>query len=145
MVQSRYPLPGVALWCAPGRQATNPRHFLKNMSWKKSKFASSLMSLFGESAPDMSAESRIKDIRQAMLDALVGLAESHQQARVWARVLYAPDIQALWYLRSDVMTLLAGPLGESVAKTRLSTITPMFNGLLPAAQKSRPTHLRTGS
>lgn len=112
------------------------------MSWKKSRFASSLMSLFGESAPDLSSESRIKEIRQAMLDSFAGLGESDEIARVWGRVLYAPDIQALWYLRSDVMTLLAGLRGESVAGARITTISAMFNGLLPSAQKSRPTRFR---
>lgn len=100
------------------------------------------MSLFGEPVPDPHPESRIKDIRQAMLDCLAGLNQSHQLARVWARVLYAPDIQALWYLRSDMMTLLAHLMGESVAHARLATITLMFSGLLPAAQMARPSRLR---
>lgn len=111
------------------------------MSWKKSKFASSLMSLFGEPAPDLNPESRIRDIRAAMLDCLAGLGESHELARVWARVLYAGDIQALWYLRAEVMTLLAGRCGESAAHSQLSCITHMFDGLLPSAQKSRPNRL----
>ena len=46
------------------------------MSWKRSRFASSLMSLWGEAAPVPSAESRIKLIRQAMLDSLADLGES---------------------------------------------------------------------
>jgi hypothetical protein len=112
------------------------------MSWKKSKFASSLMSLFGEPVRDSNPESRIKDIRQAMLDSLAGLSQSHQMARVWARVLYAPDIQALWYLRTDMMTLLARLLGESTAHARLASITLMFTGLLPAAQMARPSRFR---
>jgi hypothetical protein len=112
------------------------------MSWKKSKFASSLMSLFGESAPDLNPEGRIKDIRQAMLDCLAGLGDSHELARVWGRVLYAADIQSLWYLRAEVMNLLAGLLGETAAHSHLSSITNMFNGLLPAAQKPRPNRLR---
>lgn len=101
------------------------------------------MSLFGESAPDLNPESRVKDIRQAMLDCLAGLDESHHLARVWARVLYAPDIQALWYLRSEVMTLLARLLGEAAAHSQLSTITTMFQGLLPSAQQPRPNRLRS--
>lgn len=111
------------------------------MSWKKSKFASSLMSFFGEPVPDLNPESRMKDIRQAMLDCLAGLSESHDLARVWARVLYAGDIQALWYLRAEVMTLLAGRRGEFSAHSQLARITPMFDGLLPSAQKSRPNRL----
>jgi hypothetical protein len=39
------------------------------------------------------------------------------------------------------MILLAGLLGESAAKAQLVTITDMFSGLLPAAQKSRPNRL----
>lgn len=100
------------------------------------------MSLFGESAPDLNCESRIKNIRQAMLDCLAGLSESHETTRVWARVLYAADIQALWYLRSEVMTLLAGLLGEAVAHSQVANITNMFNGMMPAAQKPRPSRLR---
>lgn len=99
------------------------------------------MSLFGETAPDLKTESKVKGIRQAMLDCCAGLGESEDIARVWGRVLYAPDIQALWYLRSDVMTLLASRVGESVAREHVQAITEMFKGLLPSAQKSRPTRL----
>lgn len=112
------------------------------MRWKRSKFVSSLLSLFGEPAPDLSPALGMQEIRQAMLDCLAGLDESHQTARVWARVLYAVDLQALWYLRADVMTLLAGLLGETAAHARVATITHMFIGLLPAAQRSRPNRLR---
>lgn len=99
------------------------------------------MSLFGEPSKDVVPESRIKDIRQAMLDSIVGLSDSHQFSQVWARVLYAPDIQALWYLRSDLMTLLSGLLGERTAGARLATISRLFEGQLPSAQKSRPNSL----
>jgi hypothetical protein len=111
------------------------------MRQKISKFTSSMMGLLSDAAANLSAESRINEIRQAMMDSLTGVGESHQVTKLCGRVLYAPDIQALWYLRGDVMTLLAGPLGESVAKDRLLTITKMFNGLLPSGQKSRHSHL----
>lgn len=112
------------------------------MSWIGSKFTSSLMSLLGESVPDRSPEARIKVIRQAMMDCLNGLSERHSVARVWARILYAPDAQSLWYLRGDLMTLLAEVRGESAAKAHIASITTLFEGLLPAAQKSRPSRLR---
>lgn len=99
------------------------------------------MGLFGDAAANQSAESRINEIRQAMLDCLAGVGDSHQVTKLCGRVLYAQDIQSLWYLRADVMMLLAGPLGETAAKDRVSTITKMFNGLLPSGQKSRPSHL----
>ena len=115
------------------------RHlYLYLMSWKTSKFVSSLMGLFVEPAQPVSAERRIGEVRQAMLDCLVGIEESHRVTRLWARVLYAPDVQALWYLRADLMTLVAESRGESEAQEQLSTISAKFKGLLPSAQKARP-------
>jgi hypothetical protein len=112
------------------------------MSWKKSKFASSLMSLFGDnSATHPSPEHRVQEIRQAMLDCIGQVDEGHDQARVLTQVLYAPDIQSLWYIRPDVMTLVASLRGEAEAQARLASISDMFLGLLPAAQKTRPNRL----
>ena len=101
----------------------------------------SLMGLLSESTPEVSAKSRVAAIRQAMLDQLADLAPSHALSKMRTRIPYAPDIQALWYLRADMMTLLAESLGESVATQRMATITTLFDGLLPAAQKSRPNRL----
>jgi len=99
------------------------------------------MSLFGEVSPAKGPAVSLKEIRQAMLDCLTGLPEGDLLARVWIRVLYAPDLQALWYLRSDVMTLMSTRLGESLARERMTPVTSMFRGLLPAAQTSRSSHL----
>jgi len=111
------------------------------MSWKRSKIASSLMSLFGDSAPAPVPHGRLQDIRQAMLDCLRLLNDSERTSHTLTRVMRAPDLQALWYLRADVMTLLASLVGESQASARLRPITNMFVGLLPAAQKARPSRL----
>lgn len=113
------------------------------MTGKFSKFTTSLMSLLSESPSKPDAKSRIGDIRQAMLDSLDGVAASHQLTKVSARILYAPDVQSLWYLRGDVMTLLSETLGESAASARIVTISALFVGLLPAAQKSRPNRLHS--
>ena len=122
-------------------EAPRKLEVLITMSWKKSKFASSLMSIFGDSTPDVSRQSRLSGIRQAMLDCLAGVEESPDREHVWSRVLYASDVQSLWYLRGDVMSLLAGLIGESAAMVQISAITHMFKGLLPSAQKSRPNRL----
>lgn len=111
------------------------------MSWKRSKIASSLMSLFVESAPEPAPNGCIQDIRQAMLDCLSSLDANGQTSLIFARVRRAPDLQALWYLRADVMVLLASVVGESRARTQLQPITHMFVGLLPAAQRARPSRL----
>jgi hypothetical protein len=107
------------------------------MSWKRSKFATSFLSLFIESEPAQPSPTRVQEVRQAMLNCFQGIPPGPDQARIWGRVLYAPDIQALWYLRSDMMTFLAHPLGETEARSRLAIVTALFAGLLPAAQKAR--------
>ena len=101
----------------------------------------SLMGLLSDPTPEVSAKDRIAAIRQAMLDQLADLPSSHALSKMRTRIPYSPDIQALWYLRADMMTLLAAALGESVATQRLTAITALFDGLLPAAQKSRPNRL----
>ncbi len=99
------------------------------------------MGLLSEATPEVSAKSRVAAIRQAMLDQLADLPSSSQVSKMRARIPYAPDLQTLWYLRADMMTQLAATLGESVATQRMAVITKLFEGLLPAAQKSRPNSL----
>jgi hypothetical protein len=111
------------------------------MKKKIVNFTSSMMGLFGDGSPNRNIEKRIIDIRQAMLDSLAGVAESPALARIISRLRSAADIQSLWYLRGDVMVLLAGPLGEAAAKQHIASITGMFDGLLPSSLKSRPSHL----
>ena len=110
------------------------------MSWKISKFTSSLMGLIGllpESAREASVETRTDRIRQAMLDCLSGLSLSRDLQRVRGRVLYASDPVVLWYLRGDLMTLLCGTRGEVIARRELAHITNLFQGLLPRAMVPR--------
>lgn len=111
------------------------------MSWKTSKFASSLISLFADSPPDTRTENCAQDIREAILGSLRDATPCHVLDQVVARVFCAPNIQSLWYLRTDVMTLLSGQYGEAAAREELRVISNMFRGLLPAALGSRPSPL----
>lgn len=111
------------------------------MSWKKSKFASSLISLFLEAPADPRIESGIEDIREAMLDALRDAPPSDELAVTVGRLRCAPHVRGLWYQRSDIMTLLAGHYGEALARERVAQITAMFQGLLPPGHSSRPSAL----
>lgn len=111
------------------------------MTSKLASFTTSLMSLLGDATPALTAKARIEAIRQAMLDTLADIPPHHQLAKVHSRVRFAPDIQALWYLRGDLMTLLAEARGEAHATEHLARITVQFRGLLPAAQQSRPNRL----
>jgi hypothetical protein len=88
----------------------------------------------------------VEDIRQAMM-AVLGEPDSRdlQRSRVVQtryRLRLCRDVQALWYMRSDVMRILSVRLGEVNARQSLEDISVMFDGLLPAGLNSRPAPLR---
>ncbi len=103
-----------------------------------SQFISSMQGLLGFTVADESRTTfRIEDIRQAMLDSL-GDEGCASFPHIERRVLFAPDLQGLWYLRSDVMVAISSLQGEGAASQKISRITRMFEGLLPRGMVSRP-------
>lgn len=107
------------------------------MSWSLSKYSTSLMSRLRGPRPDPGDRVRLTEIRQAMLDNLIEVSESHKLTRVYVQIAFAPNIEALWYLRCDMMTLLAQRVGESAATKRVASTTAMFSDLMPTCQRSR--------
>ena len=93
----------------------------------------SCLSLLGmaEATPAMLID-RTEDIRQLMLDEMGEYGEKHFPG-VARRVRYAADVQGLWYVRSDVMAILASTHGETIARQRIATISGKFKGLLPSS------------
>lgn len=91
----------------------------------------SCMALLGraEATPEALTD-RTEVIRQLMLHELGEYGEKKFPA-VTRRVRYAPDIQGLWYARSDVMAILATTYGETLARQKVADISGRFNGLLP--------------
>jgi len=89
---------------------------------------------------DSVLEDKTEDIREAMLE-LLGEAGAKQFANVTRRIRYANDIQALWYLRGDLMAALAAIHGEAGARQQVQRITQMFQGMLPGSLTSRPSPL----
>ena len=75
-----------------------------------------------------------------MLDVL---GETGQKGfpNVARRLRYASDVQALWYLRGDLMAALAALYSETVAREKIADITGQFHGLLPGGLNSRPSPL----
>ena len=114
------------------------------MNWKTSKFASSMLSILrsGDSVLDSKLDHRVEDIRQAMMESLRDVVGSDELDHIRARVLYGADVQSLWYVRSDIMGLLAGTYGEAVAQEKMTLLTDMFRGLVPSGMHSRPAGLR---
>jgi hypothetical protein len=112
------------------------------MRWFKGGLKNSVYGLLGNSGTpsDSILENKTEDIREAMLE-LLGEGATKQFANVTRRIRYANDIQALWYLRGDLMAALAAIHGEASARQRVASVTEMFQGLLPGSLNSRPSPL----
>lgn len=96
-----------------------------------SQVKNSCMSLLGraETTPE-SLYDRTEDIRELILTELGEYAEKNHSPTA-RRVRYASDVQGLWYLRSEVMSVLAKAYGETIAEQKLASISRQFNGLVP--------------
>lgn len=112
------------------------------MRWLKPNLRSSIYGLLGNPvAPSESMlETGTEDIRESML-AVLGEAGPKHFPQITRRIRYANDIQALWYLRGDLMAALAAMHGEAVAREKVASVTHMFKGLLPSGLTSRPSPL----
>lgn len=82
----------------------------------------------------------IADIQTAMLGALSESGTKKFPA-VSRRIQYAADLQALWYLRGDLMGALAALHGECQAREVILDISDQFQGLLPSGMSTRPSPL----
>ncbi len=107
------------------------------MNWFGPSLRNSLYGLLGHGEPSESTlGDRIEDIREAMLELLPD-DELRRFPQVTRRIRYAGDVQALWYLRGDLMAILAGEHGEAEARRRIGDLTRMFRGLMPRSMVSR--------
>ena len=103
------------------------------MRWNNPNLRNNLQGLLGRDKPSSTAWVRdqgLEEVRRAMLHSLMGLTGC-EVARMNMRLRYAGDIEALWYLRSDLLDTLTLLRGEATAQTVLDRITPMFQGQLP--------------
>jgi hypothetical protein len=119
------------------------------MRWFKPNLRGSIHAIFASSRssappPESSVESTIEQIREAML-ALLALAGEDRFPHVTRRIRYATDVQGLWYLRGDLMAVLASSLGEAAALEQIEVVSQMFREVLPQGLRSRPSPLSSGS
>jgi hypothetical protein len=117
------------------------------MRWFKPNLKS-IHALFGFGHPPVQDSTvldlGIEDIREAMLALIEEVDPSRQHANVERRIRYAIDVLALWYLRGDLMALLATRYGEAGARERLDPVSDMFQAMLPQGLRSRPSPLSGG-
>lgn len=114
---------GAGAWCI--RVAGKRRNVV---AWAVSSIRDSLLGWLGVSGTCADAPTAER-ARKAMLELLLfegmGLAESKHLALL-GRVRYARDLEALWYLRPDLVSALAAQHGERVARERVNALAGYF-------------------
>lgn len=85
---------------------------------------------------------RTENIRQTML-AMVDLDGSERAEKLARRIRYA-DLEALWFMRGELMGLLARSRGELAAREQLEGLSGLFAHMLPSGLRSRPSPLNQG-
>jgi hypothetical protein len=114
------------------------------MRWFKTKdLRSSLYALLSVSTARTTRTEdpgNMEAIREAMLQ-LASLEATERAAGLARRIRYATDLQALWFMRGELMHLLARTEGEAAARTRLDDLSSLFGDLLPPGLRSRPSPL----
>ena len=114
------------------------------MAWDTSFLKNSLYSLFGVDVVrvDDGRVQQFDQLRAAMLACLEKADVNNHAPALQRRVAYAKDVQTLWYLRADLMGVLASHCGETTARAQLDCITLQFKGLLPKGLIARSSPLR---
>jgi hypothetical protein len=117
------------------------------MRWFKPKLRNSLYAIFSVGSPGSAVDDRptevifnMEDIRETMLD-LATIDEDQRSGPVVRRIRYASDLEALWFIRGELMALLARNHGEAAALERIESLSSMFADLLPRGLRSRPSPL----
>jgi hypothetical protein len=83
--------------------------------------------------------SRTETIRARMIE-MVELDGSERAEKLARRIRYA-DLEALWFMRGELMGMLARTHGELAARERLEGLSAMFESMLPSGLRSRPSPL----
>jgi hypothetical protein len=111
------------------------------MDWSTQGIKNSFFSMLGANSSTSSQEQRMDEVRDAMLEAL-GEEGKQIYPVLYARVSFAQTVEALWYMRSDLMVSISALRGEAVAGMDMQRISAMFKGgdLSPGLQ-SRPSPL----
>ncbi len=117
------------------------------MRWFKPNLRGSIYGIFWSGPPQAEAATLIEEIdmevvRHEML-ALLDDAQGERVATVRRRITYAGEIQGLWFLRGELMAVLANSHGETVARGRIAQVSELFDGLVPEGLRSKPSPLRS--
>lgn len=95
------------------------------MRWARTSLRNSF---FGWMAHQPAAQpsARLEAIRKAML-ALLEQSPDGSNSAIERRVLFARNVDDLWFARPDLMNAIAATRGESAARSCVAEITRMFD------------------
>jgi hypothetical protein len=113
------------------------------MRWFKTKdLRSSIYAMFSVSTAQRRPDdgSALENIRELMMS-LATMDGSERGAGLSRRIRYAMDLQALWFMRGELMALLARSHGEAAARAKVDEVSALFEDLLPPGLRSRPSPL----
>lgn len=116
------------------------------MRWIKPNLRNSLHAIFSwtpsSAAPTQPhLEFTIDDIRDRMLALVPDGVQDERATIIRRRIRYADSVESLWFLRGELMAILAKTKGEAKALEIVSGVSEMFDDLLPAGLRSRPSPL----
>ncbi len=114
------------------------------MRWLKPNLRNSLHAIFsaglGASREPADSVITIEHIRHRMTE-LLGQETDERAAVVRRRIRYADQVESLWFLRGELMAVLARSRGEATALALVASGSDMFDDLLPEGLRSRPSPL----
>lgn len=112
-----------------------------------STLRSSLSALFSFSTappePPEEVTATLEDVR-ARMAALAASCPKEASEGLLRRIHYAPEVQTLWFMRSELMAVLARTYGEVAAREKVIGLGVEFRGLLPRSLQSRQSFLDSG-
>ena len=104
------------------------------MRWQKPSLKN-IHSFWGQVAKgEPTSDARTESVRHAMLAATPVVGPDDAHSGVFGRIRRAPNIQALWYLRSDLMAAISSCRGEQIARREMAAVTRLFKGLIPESR-----------
>lgn len=110
-----------------------------------SKIREGIHSVWPISSPQrLAAEGREAEALEVFRQAMLGLIDSdpsEKAAMLNLRIRCAATVQSLWFMRSEMMVLLAATHGEAEARHRLDLISELVRDALPSGLRSRPSPL----
>jgi hypothetical protein len=111
--------------------------------WAVSSIKDSLLGWLGVASDSMHAVDTDR-ARNAMLELLLfegmGMDEP-QHLALLGRIRYARDLEALWYLRPELVSALAAQHGERLARERVNALAPHFGVRATAGPSPRSNSL----